>query len=158
MLNLEKLTPVVDASVLALHIPNGNGFLAGMIVLARLSMNFPHTNLLLYIRVLVDPQLLELTPNPLIISSVLIRRSLAGLKVTFNYSSTDYVLDYYDFQPHPTPSSTSVKTKTSTNTSRFVTSPTTKSTSKSSSLPTSKSSSKSTSKLKFHLSYDLKAK
>jgi hypothetical protein len=76
---------------------------------------------------------------------------LVGLKVTLNYSSTDYIIDYYNFEPHPTTSSTSVATEKSTTTSsRSNSSPTTKSSSKSSSHMTSKtttSSSRSTSSL-----------
>jgi hypothetical protein len=86
---------------------------------------------------------------------------LAGLKVTLNYSSTDYIIDYYDFESHPTTSSTSVATKKSaTTSSRSASSLATKSISKSSShtmskiistsshstsTPTTKSSSKSSS-------------
>jgi len=68
---------------------------------------------------------------------------LAGLKVTLNYSSTDYIIDYYDFESHPTTSSTSVGTKKSATTSSHSTStPTTKSSSKSSSQATSKTTTK----------------
>ncbi|KUJ13061.1 uncharacterized protein LY89DRAFT_200309 [Mollisia scopiformis] len=46
---------------------------------------------------------------------------LAGLKVTLNYTPTDFVIDYYDFEPHSTSSSTFVTTKTSPSTSSHST-------------------------------------
>lgn len=71
---------------------------------------------------------------------------LAGLKVTLNYSSTDYIIDYYDFEPHPTPSSSSIATKKSTTiSSRSTTSSATKSTSKFSFQTTPKTTTKPTS-------------